>query len=331
MSLRTAQDHSTHVKATRPCHPPYLLVDAAGSTRQLATAGGTVGESYDFDAFGNLTAADAPGGVPSTSILYTGQQRNIAIGDYNLRARRYDPASGRFSTRDSFLGYLNAPQTLHGYAYCGGDPVDYYDPSGNSFLDVIVGQAGSIVQGQAENWAFNQSTASVRSGYNIVASEGGLVMGAAGVLGSFSAFVDGGLSATAAMAGINVGERLFSAGVEGVLRWIVDSHEVLSCKQSTNGSLRDRMGQPPANMKNPQAHHDLPQAQRFQKHWDRNELDIEDPTHGRWVEGGPEGDHQKWNYEFNKQWDDFFQEYPNANREQILSRMNQLRNDPRFQ
>jgi RHS repeat-associated protein len=167
---------------------------------------------------------------------------------YNLRARRYDPASGRFSTRDSFLGYLNAPQTLHGYAYCGGDPVDYYDPSGNSFLSLITGQAVSIAQGQVENWSFNQSTASVRSGYNIVASEGGLVMGAAGVLGSFAAFVDGGLSATAAMTGITVGERLFSAGVEGVLRWIVNSHEVLSYKHATDKGKKipnDQLNGPP--------------------------------------------------------------------------------------
>ena len=97
------------------------------------------------------------------------------------------------------------------------------------------------------------------------------------------------------------------------------------------GKLRTRMGDPPSFMIKPQAHHDLPQAPRFQKYWDRAKLDISDPAFGRWVEGGTVGNHQKWSRTFNREWDNFFRRNPRANRDQILEQMNRLRNDPRFQ
>jgi len=80
-----------------------------------------------------------------------------------------------------------------------------------------------------------------------------------------------------------------------------------------------------------QAVHDLPQAPEFKKHWDRVGLDIDDPAFGRWVEGGPVGNHQKWSATFNREWVKFFDDLPMATREQILDHMNKLRIDPRFQ
>lgn len=97
------------------------------------------------------------------------------------------------------------------------------------------------------------------------------------------------------------------------------------------GAQGDRLGPKPPHLKKPQAHHDLPQAERFQKHWNRLGIDIDDPAYGRWVEGGPNGNHQKWSYEFNKEWDKFFEKYPEATLEQVLDFMRILRIDPRFQ
>jgi hypothetical protein len=108
-------------------------------------------------------------------------------------------------------------------------------------------------------------------------------------------------------------------------------YRVVDDKLVRLGELRARMGKPPSHMVKPQAHHDLPQADRFLKHWERAGLDINDPKHGRWVEGGPVGDHQKWSDEFAREWDAFFEANPNATREQILKQKELLRNDPRFQ
>lgn len=51
-----------------------------------------------------------------------------------LRARYYDPGTGRFTARDAFPGYDNNPITLHKYIYAGNDPVFYTDPSGQFAL-----------------------------------------------------------------------------------------------------------------------------------------------------------------------------------------------------
>lgn len=89
------------------------------------------------------------------------------------------------------------------------------------------------------------------------------------------------------------------------------------------------MGKPPAHLRNPQAHHDL--VWKHRDKFERAGLDVNDPAHGRWVEGGPVGDHQKWSSAFEKEWDDFFARNPDPSKEEILERMNQLRVDPRFQ
>lgn len=60
-------------------------------------------------------------------------------------------------------------------------------------------------------------------------------------------------------------------------------------------------------------------------------MNIDDPMFGRFVEGGPFGGHQKWSYEFNKEWEQFINDFPNANKEQVLEFMNKIRCDERFQ
>ena len=98
------------------------------------------------------------------------------------------------------------------------------------------------------------------------------------------------------------------------------------------GPLRSRMGNPPAAMKNPQAHHDLPQA--FRQKFEKAGLDIENPAFGRWVEGSPQGTHQNWSRAFNNEWQAFFDRFPAGTmptQQQILDFMNGLRNSGRFQ
>ena len=48
-----------------------------------------------------------------------------------LRARYYQPAKGRFLTRDTYTGEEDEPESLHLYAYCGNDGVNAWDPSGH--------------------------------------------------------------------------------------------------------------------------------------------------------------------------------------------------------
>ncbi len=54
------------------------------------------------------------------------------LGLYYLRARYYNPLTGRLMSRDPNAGTLVDPKTLHKYLYANGDPVNGIDPTGRA-------------------------------------------------------------------------------------------------------------------------------------------------------------------------------------------------------
>jgi RHS repeat-associated protein len=62
--------------------------------------------------------------------LYRGEQYDPDLGLYYLRARYFNPLSGRFLTRAPAEGVIQKPKTLQKYLYVGGDPVNTTDPTG---------------------------------------------------------------------------------------------------------------------------------------------------------------------------------------------------------
>lgn len=114
----------------------YFLYDGHGSTRQLADAASNIACRYTYEAYGLVHVATSSSTAESapTSVLYCGEQYDPMLQMYNLRARFYDPSSGRFNARDTFLGNNFDPQSLHKYAYCHCDPVNRRDWSGRSSL-----------------------------------------------------------------------------------------------------------------------------------------------------------------------------------------------------
>lgn len=70
---------------------------------------------------------------------------------YNLRARWYNPEIGRFMTMDTHPGSIFDPRTLHKYLYCGNDPVNNTDPSGEYFLISIT--IGTSISGMLRSYA----------------------------------------------------------------------------------------------------------------------------------------------------------------------------------
>ena len=71
---------------------------------------------------------------PSPSYC-SGEQYDPDLGLYYLRARYYNPATGRFLSRDPEDGKPVDPKTLHKYLYADGDPVNAKDPTGRSALE----------------------------------------------------------------------------------------------------------------------------------------------------------------------------------------------------
>ena len=96
--------------------------------RYLTDAAGAVTDTYTYDAFGNLIART---GTTPNDYLYAGEQFDANLGFYYLRARYYDPSTGRFQTMDTFEGNTHDPQRLHKYNYCQNNPINLVDPSGH--------------------------------------------------------------------------------------------------------------------------------------------------------------------------------------------------------
>ena len=102
--------------------------DGLGSVIALSTPTGTTEATQRFDAWGNKTAGT--GIVPQYG--YTGREPD-ATGLIYYRARYYDPAIGRFTQRDP----IGLQGGINRYAYVGGNPVNFNDPSGLVYNAVV--------------------------------------------------------------------------------------------------------------------------------------------------------------------------------------------------
>jgi RHS repeat-associated protein len=116
--------------------PSFYGYDGFGTVRQLTNSGGTITDSYDYDAFGKKINST---GTTPNNYLYRGEQYDSDLGLYYLRARYYNPATGRFMSRDPEDGYVTSPASLHKYIYAGGDPVNGWDPSGRATRTAVAG------------------------------------------------------------------------------------------------------------------------------------------------------------------------------------------------
>ena len=86
-----------------------------------------------------LTATNAIHEVSLSRSYCSAEQYDSDLGLYYLRARYYNPATGRFLSRDPEDGTPLIPITLHKYIYAGSNPTNWIDPSGRDIIeDVLV-------------------------------------------------------------------------------------------------------------------------------------------------------------------------------------------------
>jgi len=101
-----------------------LIRDFVGSVRLVVNAAtGDIAQRLDYDSFGKVLVDTNPGFQPFgfKSGLYDPDTGLVHFG-----ARWYDPETGRWISKDPILlaGGLNL------YAFCGNDPVNFFDPWG---------------------------------------------------------------------------------------------------------------------------------------------------------------------------------------------------------
>lgn len=105
--------------------------------------------SDTYDAFGvekNISDSD------TNVFRYCGEYFDTETGTIYLRARYYNPGTGRFISRDSVTGDINDPLSLNLYTYCANNPLIYIDPSGNIFevISNFLNDAGQFISDTLE-------------------------------------------------------------------------------------------------------------------------------------------------------------------------------------
>ncbi len=128
------QPVSEFVYGLRPHLPEYmirggetyrLVTDLRGSVRLVVnTATGDIAQKLDYSPWGEVLTDSNPGFQPFgfAGGLYDPDTSLVTFG-----MRTYDPATGRWLSRDP-IGFYGGDGNL--YAYCGGDPVNKFDPMG---------------------------------------------------------------------------------------------------------------------------------------------------------------------------------------------------------
>lgn len=93
-----------------------------------------------YEPFGQ--AWDESGPLAGTErYRFLGERHDLESGLVYLRARQYDPGTGRFTALDPVLGALGAPQTLNRFPYVANNPARYTDPTGDIPPLILIGAA----------------------------------------------------------------------------------------------------------------------------------------------------------------------------------------------
>ena len=104
----------------------YVGADQVGTPKVVTDEAGAVVKTLNHDSFGRRTPAGEQGAGFELPIGFAGGLEDPLTGLVRFGQRDYDPATGRFTSRDPILqsGGLNV------YAYVNGNPLSHRDPTG---------------------------------------------------------------------------------------------------------------------------------------------------------------------------------------------------------
>jgi RHS repeat-associated protein len=108
----------------------YYLRDPLGSITDVTDANGVAQWRYSYEAFGaERSATDLTGSAPVNRLRFEGEYLDPETIEYHLRARQYDPGTGRFDALDPVESSQAAPFD-GSYVYVNDRPTVLTDPTG---------------------------------------------------------------------------------------------------------------------------------------------------------------------------------------------------------
>ena len=99
----------------------YVYTDPQGTPLAKADANGNVIATYDYTPYGVIAL-----GTPPNGPAYTGHVNDPTTNLVYMQARYYDPAVGRFLSRDP----IGQKGGFNDYAYADNNPITHADPTG---------------------------------------------------------------------------------------------------------------------------------------------------------------------------------------------------------
>ena len=109
----------------------YHFNDALGSLRQITGAEADVLFAQSYEPYGKVYESSGTG---ASNYGFSGELTDPGELVY-LRARYYQPETGRFISRDTWGGNVYNPQSLNRWSYAAANPVVFVDPSGRMRMD----------------------------------------------------------------------------------------------------------------------------------------------------------------------------------------------------
>ncbi len=159
--------------------PFYLHYDGLGSVVNLTSSTGVTQWTYDYLPYGGVRTETKNQSQAPASVLRFGGEVLDPTGLYQLRARSYDPLTGRFLSTDPAAAGPTDPY-VSAYAYVNGNPVRYVDPSGRCLQFALGGLATAPLTGGTSAVAGAAATVGC-----------GVALGALTVLAGAAAWVTG--------------------------------------------------------------------------------------------------------------------------------------------
>jgi RHS repeat-associated protein len=113
----------------------FFHLDPIGSTNAVTDAAGTLVAAYHYSAYGEVVGTGDR--ADDVDLLFHAQQLDRVSGLYNMRARQYDPDTGRFTQREPAITPVGMA-IESAYAFVGNQPTVRTDPTGRTISSTTV-------------------------------------------------------------------------------------------------------------------------------------------------------------------------------------------------